>query len=188
MTAQDLLRPPAKYKLTVADYLMLDERGAFEGLRTELIEGEIIVVNPQYRPHARVKMALYDALRDALRAIGSPLVPLVEVSLDLTRNSLAEPDILVTSEPDGDGPVPVQSVRLLAEISSTTLEYDLKAKAAVYAAAGIPEYWVTDVNGRVLHQLWAPAGEAYAERREVAFEEVVEAVTIKGLRVETTGI
>ncbi len=40
------------------------------------------------------------------------------------------------------------------------------------------------VNGRETQQLWGPTGEAYAERREVAFGEVVEAVTIAGLRVE----
>jgi Uma2 family endonuclease len=69
-----------------------------------------------------------------------------------------------------------------------SLKIDLGQKAAAYAAAGIPEYWVADANGRVIHQLCAPVGEAYAERREVAFGEMVEAVTIKGLRVETGGL
>jgi Uma2 family endonuclease len=188
MTAQDLLTPPTKYKLTVADYLALDRTGAFEGLRTELIEGEIIVMNPQYRPHARTKMALYDALRDTLRATGSPLTPLSEVSVELSPNSLSDPDIALTDDPAGDGPVPVNTVQLLVEVSDTTLKLDLTRKAILYAAAGIPEYWVADVNGRVIHQMWAPAGEAYAERREVAFGEVVEAVTIGGLRVETGGL
>lgn len=168
MTAQDL-QPPQTYKLTVADYLALDERGAFQGLRTELIEGEIIVMNPQYRPHARVKMALYDALRDALLPPGSELRPLVEVSVGLSPTSLPDPDILVTSEPVGEGPVPIASVRLLVEVADTSLKLDLGRKAALYARHGVPEYWVADVNGRVIHQLWAPAGEAFAERREVAF-------------------
>lgn len=188
MTAQDLLRPPAKYKLTVADYLTLDERGAFDGLRTELIEGEIIVMNPQFRPHALVKMELYDGVRDALRALKHQMRAMVEVSLAISQNSLPDPDVLVTTEPAGQGPVPLNSVKLVIEVSDTSLSSDLRDKSALYAAAGIPEYWVADVNGRVIHQLWAPAGEAYAERREVAFGEVVEAVTIMGLRVETGGL
>lgn len=188
MTAQDLLQPPWTYKLKVSDYLALNERGAFEGLRTELIEGEIIVMNPQYRPHARVKMALYDALRDALVGLGSELRPLVEVSLDLSPTSLPDPDILVTSEPDGDGPVPVASVLLVVEVADTSLKLDLTRKSELYARHGVPEYWVADVNGRVIHQMWGPAGEAYAERREVAFGEAVEGVTIKGLSVATSGI
>ncbi len=41
-------------------------------------------------------------------------------------------------------------IRLLVEISDTSLKYDLSVKAALYARAGIFEYWVVDVNGRRL--------------------------------------
>jgi Uma2 family endonuclease len=84
--------------------------------------------------------------------------------------------------------VPLISVVLVVEVSATTLDYDMKRKLALYARAGVPEYWVADVNGRVIHQLWAPTGDDYAQRREVAFGEVVAAVTVEGLRVETTAI
>ena len=49
---------------------------------------------------------------------------------------------------DGN-PQPVE-VALVMEISGTTLRHDLTAKAALYARAGIPEYWVLDLNGRRL--------------------------------------
>jgi len=40
---------------------------------------------------------------------------------------------------------------LVAEISDTTLTSDLDEKKRLYAALGIPEYWVVDINGvRVL--------------------------------------
>jgi Uma2 family endonuclease len=187
MTAQDLL-PPQTYKLKVADYLALDERGAFEGLRTELIEGEIIVMNPQARPHMFVKDELAYRLRRALEAIGSELFVGTEASTELDEESLPQPDILLTSAPRGEGFVPLISVVLVVEVSATTLDYDMKRKLALYARAGVPEYWVADVNGRVIHQLWAPTGDDYAQRREVAFGEVVAAVTVEGLRVETTAI
>ena len=41
---------------------------------------------------------------------------------------------------------------------------------------------------RVIHQMWAPARDTYAERREVAFGEVLEAAAIAGLKVETEGL
>ena len=169
----------------MTDYLAVSERGAFEGLRAELIEGEIIFVNPQFRPHARVKMALYDALRDALEQMSGALSALSKVSLGLSELDMPQPDITLTSEPLGEGPVPLASVALLVEIADASLQIDLTRKAAAYARYGVAEYWVADVNGRVMHQMWAPAGEAYAERREVAFGEVVEAVTVAGLKVET---
>jgi len=40
------------------------------------------------------------------------------------------------------------SALLVIEVSVSSLRYDRNAKAAVYARAGIPEYWIVDVEGR----------------------------------------
>lgn len=173
-------------KLTVDQYEMLDASGAFHALaKTELIDGLVYEMSPQHRPHGFVKDELAYRLRRALEAIGSTLHVATEQSVVIPPNSEPQPDIILTFEPKGDGGIPIASVTMLVEVADTTRKFDLFRKASVYAAAGVPEYWVADVNGRVIHQLWAPAGEAYAERREVAFAEVVEAVTIAGLSAET---
>lgn len=189
MTAQDLLPRLGTYKLTVADYLMLDEAGAFRDFaKTELIEGEIIFMNAQHRPHARIKTSLLILISEALKQSGSNLTPFVEASFEAPPHNVPEPDILLTSAPEGDGLVPLPSVALIVEVADTTLSNDLDRKSTLYATLDIPEYWVVDVNGRVIHQMWAPAGEAYAERREVAFGEGVEAATVAGLKVDTGGL
>jgi Uma2 family endonuclease len=41
-----------------------------------------------------------------------------------------------------------EDILLAVEVADTTLGFDLTTKAALYARAGIPEYWVLDVNGR----------------------------------------
>lgn len=187
MTLQERPPAPGKYRLRVEDYLTLDASGAFAGARTELIEGEVIVMSPQYRPHGMVKMALYDQLREALRTIASPFTPVVEFSLALDAHSLPEPDIMLTSEPMGEGAVPLASVALVVEVAGLTLVSDLNTKARLYATTGIPEYWVADVEAKFIHQMWAPDGEAYAQRREVAFGERIEAMTVAGLIVGTIG-
>ena len=187
------LRPldanPLPIKLRVEDYHVLAEAGALASYgRTELIDGVVYEMSPQHRPHGFVKDELAYRLRRTLEAMNSPLHVATEQSVVIPPNSEPEPDIILTSEPRGHGGIPVASVALLVEIADTTREFDLLAKAPLYAGAGIPEYWVADVNARVIHQMWAPAGEAYVERREVAFGEVVEAVTIEGLTVETEGL
>lgn len=180
---------PLPLKLRLDDYLLLDASGAFDQYtKTELIEGEIFFMNAQHRPHALAKMELYDALRDGLRAIGSTLRPIVEASIAIPERSAPEPDIVVTSEPKGEGLIPLASVALVIEVSDTTLGNDLGRKAALYARHGIAEYWVADLEARIIHQLWRPHGEAYAERREGPFGEPVEAATIMGLAVETSGL
>jgi Uma2 family endonuclease len=176
-------------KLRIEDYLLLDRSGAFDAYaKTELIEGEIYFMNAQHRPHALAKMEIYDGLRDGLRAIGSPLRPIVEASIAMPERSAPEPDIVLTSEPLGQGLIPLASVALVVEVSDTTLATDLGRKAALYARHGIPEYWVADIEGRVIHQMWGPGEEGYAERREVNLGERIEAATIEGLALGTGGI
>lgn len=177
---------PLPVKLRVEDYLLLDESGAFQPYRkTELIDGEVYFVNAQHRPHALAKAELYDALRDALRGLNSSLRPLTEASVELSSHDAPEPDIVLTSEPRGEGLIPLASVALIVEISDTTVSGDLKRKASIYARAGVVEYWVVDLNARQIHQLWAPHDDAYTERRQIAFGERLDAVTIAGLALET---
>jgi Uma2 family endonuclease len=40
---------------------------------------------------------------------------------------------------------------LVVEVSDTTVAYDTGDKASLYAAAGIADYWVIDVNDQRLH-------------------------------------
>ena len=87
MTLQERLSP-GKYRLRIDDYAMLAEAGVFGDAKTELIEGEVFVVSPQFRRHGMVKMRLYDALRDRLRETKSPLSAVVEVSVALSDESM----------------------------------------------------------------------------------------------------
>lgn len=180
---------PQRYRLTISDYLLLDREGAFEAYqKTELIDGAVYAVSPQHRPHGFIKDELAYRVRRKLEAVGSPLHVATEQSVEIAPHSEPLPEFVLTSEPRGEGPIPVASVALVVEVSDSTLDYDLGEKLRIYAAAAISEYWVADVNARVIHQMWAPEGEAYAERRKVPFGEPVEAATIKGLAVETGGI
>lgn len=174
-------------KLTSDDFLLLDQHGAFSAYRkTELIDGDIYFVNAQHRPHGIVKTELYDALRDKLREIGSIYRPVQEFSLALATNDTPEPDVMLTSEPRGKGIVPLSSVPLVVEVSDTTLKLDLGKKMRAYARAGVPEYWVADVDGRVVHRMWSPHGAAYRDRDTVAFGEPLVSATIPDLQIKTT--
>lgn len=176
---------PHGVRLSARDFLLLVDNGAFDKYsKSELIDGEIVCVNSQLRPHAMAKTNLAYQLINALQAMDSSLTVIVEVGVKLDDSNLFEPDIVVVSDSE-DRVVPGETVVLAVEVSDTTLRHDLVRKAAFYAATGIPEYWVLDVNKRVLHQLWAPGPEGFGERREIKLGSVVEAVTIAGLKIET---
>lgn len=175
---------PMPLKLKVSDYLALDAAGALDDYaKTELIEGELFFINAQHRPHARFKSRLFLAISQGLVEGGSTLEALVEASVEIPDHGAPEPDIIITSEPGGSGLVPVQSVALAIEVSDASLTQDMGVKARLYAKAGIPEYWVADIEARVLHQLWGPSDGGYTERRELAFGEPVETMGAPRLRL-----
>jgi Uma2 family endonuclease len=181
---------PRKVKLTIGDFLRLNDSGAFDDYsKTELIDGEIVALNSQYTAHARYHSGLFRRIADTVDEVMPGYLTLLEVSVAFPPKNLPEPDIVVTSFQEiGDVPVPVETIALIVEVSNSTLRFDLGKKAKLYAAAGVPEYWVADLQGGKMHQMWAPAGKDYTEMREVPFGDRVEAVTIAGLGVETQGI
>ncbi|WP_423602708.1 Uma2 family endonuclease [Sphingomonas sp. MS122] len=185
MTAQEALTTPHLAKLRVADFLLLAESGAFDDYaRTELIEGEIWVVNSVHRRHARAHAQFTAEIGAALKAIGSPLTFYAAPSTELSDDSLPEPDIAIGEVSDAKI-FPGPAMRVAVEISDSTLDIDLGRKARLYARHGVPEYWVVDVEGRVIHQMWAPEGEVYRQQGDVAFGETLNAATVSGLTVDT---
>ena len=179
--------PAGKYALSVDDYIMLADAGVFGEEKTELIDGDVIVMAPEYRPHAYARDELAYRLRRALEAIGSDVF-VGSGSVWLSHNVMPQPDIVLTREPRGDGAVPLNSVALLVEVSSTTLPNDLGRKREIYATAGIAEYWVVDVSGRIIQQMWSPVDGRYNDERQVGFGEALTSATMSGLTIKTSDI
>ena len=172
-----------RLKLTVEDFLLLDKKGAFGGhKKVELIDGEIWIVSPQLNRHGRMVTELTVELALALRSTKIDLWPVIDVSTRISDYSLPQPDISL-SDYKGDGVVPLSRVSLIIEVANTTLRTDLGRKLRLYAEAGVPEYWVVDLRGGKLHQMWSPEGKTYREKREVALGDMAKAETIAGLSV-----
>ncbi|WP_309623371.1 Uma2 family endonuclease [Novosphingobium sp.] len=181
---------PEKARLRVEDFLLLNDNGAFDKYsKTELIQGEIYFINAQHSRHARIKTQLAIELAICLRELSSEFEPIIEASTRISDDSLPEPDIVVTSY-KGPSVVPLDTVALLIEVSDSTLDIDLGRKADLYANAGVPEYWVVDVNeNRVLmHANPRGDGSGYDGQLDVPFGEPLHAATIAGLEVETAGL
>lgn len=190
MTEQPPLNiSPLPVPLRVEDYLMLDDAGAFEDYRkTELLDGEIVYVNAQHLPHAAIKSRLHVQLFLALTELGAKYEAIVEGSIAVPPHNVPEPDIVVTSASDGKGLIPLDSVPLVIEVADATLSNDLGRKQRIYAANGVPEYWVVDVKARMIHRMSRPVDGAYADRKQIALGEPVDSVAIAGLIVPTTGL
>lgn len=181
-----LLREPTVHRITVEEFLALDEAGFFDEVgRVELIDGEIIEMAPLHRPHARVLLHLTVAVSKAVDACSGSIEALTPVSARLDQHSLPEADIIIARVDDTEKFVTPDSALLLIEVSASSLQHDLGRKLRLYARSGVPEYWVADVEGRKVLRFHAPAGESYGERAAFAFGETIVAATIPGLTVDT---
>lgn len=175
------LTRPERLRLRVEDFETLADRDAFAHYaKAELIDGDIYVMNAQYHPHALAKSRLLVALANRLAAIGSDLEAVSEVAVRVNGDSMPEPDLVLTRW-SGRGPVPVEAVALIIEVSDTTLETDLGRKAELYAAAGVPEYWVVDLAEQRVLMHEDPDADGYHGQLDVLFGAPLISSTIEGL-------
>jgi Uma2 family endonuclease len=143
------LETVAQRRFTVEEYHRMAEAGIFgPDERVELIYGVIRKMSPKNWAHVLATRAVFLELERALRGRASVYfeAPLVATEID----SEPEPDVLVCSNPDE---LAYRSPRtkplLVIEVAESSLEYDI-GKAALYAEAGVPEYWVVNLVERVL--------------------------------------
>jgi Uma2 family endonuclease len=66
-----------------------------------------------------------------------------------------------------------ESAVLVIEVASESLRVDRRVKAALYARAGIPEYWIVDVEGQTIEAFSGPDAEraSYGRARLVSSAE-----------------
>jgi Uma2 family endonuclease len=87
----------------------------------------------------------------------------IDVAPEDNPTSEPEPDIALLARSSFEflvNPTPVD-IRLVIEVSDTTVRFDSVTKAALYARAGIGEYWVVDVKAKKLIVHRSPAAGTY---------------------------
>ncbi|HEU0045485.1 Uma2 family endonuclease [Sphingomonas sp.] len=178
------------FKLTVDQYHDLMEQGVVEeGSNVELLEGMIVSMNSQAVSHTFLSFELAVRLREALKEIGSPLVAVTTPTVSMPPNNALDPDVAVTDAPEmGPGFLPVSGVRLLIEVSRTTLRKDMKVKRDIYAQAGVPEYWVVDVNKAEVHRFAEPAEGVYRQEQPIPLAGPLASLTIPDLAIDGSAI
>jgi len=168
---------------TVEEYHRMGEVGLLDAdARVELIEGEIVEMAPVGDAHAAISNRLNRLL---VLAVGERGIVAVGNPVRLSPHSEPQPDFSVL-RPRADyqtrGPRP-EDLMLAVEVSDTTLRRDRRVKLALYAIAGIPEFWIVNLEVREVEIYRSPAGDTYAsvERKragDVATIEALPGVTI----------
>jgi Uma2 family endonuclease len=138
---------PRQRPFTRAEYDRMGELGWFHGQRTELIEGEVVVLSPQKWPHASTTDRVAEVLR---KAFGPGFWVRAQLPVNLGTFSEPEPDVSVVAGAREDYTDHPTSAVLLVEVSDATLWYDRNRKASLCARAGIADYWIVNlVDGQL---------------------------------------
>jgi Uma2 family endonuclease len=135
--------------------------GVLDGIRIELIDGLLVEKTREGNIHAATR----DEVTDILEAIfGSGFWVRSGATLDLSDSCVVDPDVAVVvgdaDHPEEDNPT---TALLVVEISDRTLAFDQTAKASLYAAVGIADYWIVNIPDRQLEIRRNPQPDSTAE-------------------------
>jgi Uma2 family endonuclease len=149
---------PTRKRWTRAEYYRLEEQGWFREQRVELIDGEIIL-SARLSPQRALAIEL---VRNALLQL-FPNGYWVRQRFALVYDDYSElePDIaLVHGEPEDYSEEHPKFAPLVVEVSGNSLIYDQNRKLHLYAAMGVPDYWILDLNSRQLLVYREPIADA----------------------------
>jgi len=173
---------------TVDEVGQMVEQGILgEDERVELLDGDLLVVSPQGPPHSARLAALAHTLT---RVYGDVAHPRTQMPLDARPYNLPEPDLAVVKGQPLDylnrHPVGADTL-LVIEVANISQAVD-RRKIGIYAAAGVPVYWLIDLVARQIEVFTAPTDMGtFAQRRVLHPGDEVELPEV-GVRLAVSAI
>jgi Uma2 family endonuclease len=151
--------------------------------RFELIGGEIVEMSPIGSAHAAVVSYLNRLL---MRQVGNNALVWVQNPLRLDELHEPQPDLALL-RPRADDyaarlPAPDDCL-LVIEVADTSLAYDRDTKTPLYGAAGVPEVWLVDLEGRHVLRYTNPAASGYRDRHRAEPPEELKPAVLPDVAV-----
>ena len=188
MSAMSEHEPELK-RWTRVEYEQLVEREAFtRDDRIELIDGLLVVAEPQSAPHYT---AIGLVVRALTRAFGDGWTIRSQGPLALDDTSEPEPDVAVVRGDllDYAAAHPSDPV-LVVEVTLSSVTLDRRYKSSLYARAGRREYWVLNLVNQTLEvrrepapSTSAPYGWDYSSVQVLRAGDSVSALAAPGARI-----
>ncbi len=152
--------------------------------RVELIEGEIVEMNPIGSRHAACVGRLTEYLG---RLVGREAIVWVQNPVQVNDYSEPLPDVTLLIRRDDfyaqANPQP-SDVLLIIEVADSSVEYDRDIKIPLYAGATIPEVWLVNLPKETIEIYTQPIGDAYREIRIVKRGESLASKSIPDLSID----
>jgi Uma2 family endonuclease len=130
-----------------------------DGRRYELIDGELVVTPAPRGLHQAALMALIGRLKPFVDESGVGQVLMSPADITLGEDEILQPDLFVfrtaSGKPFRDWSDIADLLLVVEVLSPSTARFDRELKRRRYQRARIPEYWIVDLDGRVVER-WRP--------------------------------
>jgi Uma2 family endonuclease len=155
---------PVLHRWTRLEYERLIDHGFLdEDDPIELLDGLLLVKEPQHSPHRTAVLLVAKAVE---RAFGDGWFVQTQSPIILGDRSEPEPDVcVVRGSPRDYVDAHPRRPALIVEVAQSGLRVARGRKAAVYARAGIADYWIVNLVDGVLEVHREPARPGPARRR-----------------------
>ncbi len=151
---------PVPVRFRWEQYEKMVESGILDGMRVMFIRGEVVTMAAMNEPHMTgISLTHFELLR----IFGSGFYVRGQMPLRSGSHD-TEPDLAVlVGGPRDYSHVPTSAL-LVVEVADSSYYYDTGVKAGIYAAAGLADYWVLDVEDRRLLVFRDPAPTGYQSK------------------------
>ncbi len=150
--APERLRPIKR-----VEYERMVQAGLFAREHIELLDGFLVVMTPIGAPHATIVDRLG---RIFIIALDRRAHVRIQGPFAASDQSEPEPDLAVYPLGSYMREHPSNAL-LIIEVADSSLAADRHIKTPLYARAGVPEYWIVDVEGRAIEVHSDPAAGVY---------------------------
>ena len=179
---------PSRRRFTVDDFHAMIAAGVFtEDDRLELVDGEVVEMSPIGTPHATCVRKLNYLLNTA----SQNLLIDVQNPLRLSDTSEVYPDLIVLEYQSNfyaDRIPTARDTLLVIEVSDSTLLYDRTVKLPRYAAAGVSEVWIVDLNAERVWVHRGPLDGVYGQVEEVKKGGKLSVAALAGFELDLADI
>ncbi|MCT7981060.1 Uma2 family endonuclease [Laspinema olomoucense] len=159
-------------KWSLEDYHQIIKTGLLNDRPVELLAGEIVKMSPEGEAHAFFSSETGSYLT---RVLGDRAFLRHAKPITLPNQSEPEPDLAIV-QPLGreylsHHPYP-ENIFWVIEYANTSLEKDSTLKYHIYAEAGIPEYWLVNLQTTELIIYRQPRGRDYGSKMTLKEGEI----------------
>ena len=143
-----------------------------DGKRYEVVDGELLVTPAPRLPHQEAAFRLAQLLDVYLLRVGGAHVVMSPADIEFDPHTLVQPDVFVVPSIQGRRPrawTDISNLLLAVEVlSPSTARADRTVKRRRYQRASVPEYWIVDLDARLIER-WRPGDQ----RPELLTDELV---------------